>query len=63
MPESEVRVNDNQMGAAPGENASEQEYERIKHLTALLNRASEAYYNQDTEILSNLEYDKLYDEL
>ena len=63
MPESEVRVNDNQMGAAPGENASEQEYERIKHLTALLNRASEAYYNQDTEIMSNLEYDKLYDEL
>jgi DNA ligase (NAD+) len=51
------------MGAAPGENASEQEYERIKHLTALLNRASEAYYNQDTEIMSNLEYDKLYDEL
>ena len=63
MPESEVRVNENQMGAAPGENASEQEYERIKHLTALLNRASEAYYNQDTEIMSNLEYDKLYDEL
>lgn len=63
MPESEVRVNDNQIGAAPGENASEQEYERIKHLTALLNRASEAYYNQDTEIMSNLEYDKLYDEL
>ena len=63
MPESEVRANENQMGAAPGENASEQEYERIKHLTALLNRASEAYYNQDTEIMSNLEYDKLYDEL
>lgn len=63
MPESEVRVNENQIGAAPGENASEQEYERIKHLTALLNRASEAYYNQDTEIMSNLEYDKLYDEL
>lgn len=63
MPESEVRVNENQMGVAPGENASEQEYERIKHLTALLNRASEAYYNQDTEIMSNLEYDKLYDEL
>ncbi|MBQ8987613.1 MAG: NAD-dependent DNA ligase LigA [Lachnospiraceae bacterium] len=51
------------MGAAPGETASEQEYERIKHLTALLNRASEAYYNHDTEIMSNLEYDKLYDEL
>ena len=63
MPESEVRANENQIGAAPGENASEQEYERIKHLTALLNRASEAYYNQDTEIMSNLEYDKLYDEL
>ena len=46
MPESEVRVNENQMGAAPGENASEQEYERIKHLTALLNRASEGNFSR-----------------
>ena len=63
MPESEVRVNENQTGAAPAENISGQDYERIKHLTELLNRASEAYYNKDTEIMSNLEYDRLYDEL
>ena len=37
--------------------------ERIKVLTDLLNRASKAYYMEDTEIMSNLEYDKLYDEL
>lgn len=36
---------------------------RIEELTALLNRASEAYYSEDREIMSNLEYDKLYDEL
>ncbi len=36
---------------------------RIKELVALLNKASKAYYQQDTEIMSNLEYDKLYDEL
>lgn len=37
--------------------------ERIKQLTELLNRASRAYYMQDTEIMSNYEYDALYDEL
>ena len=37
--------------------------ERIKELTLLLNRASESYYNHDTEIMSNFEYDRLYDEL
>lgn len=36
---------------------------RIKELVALLNRASRAYYQQDTEIMSNFEYDRLYDEL
>lgn len=36
---------------------------RIKELTALLNEASKAYYQKDTEIMSNLEYDRLYDEL
>ena len=39
------------------------DYARMKELTELLNRASEAYYNKDTEIMSNLEYDRLYDEL
>ena len=37
--------------------------ERMKELTVLLNRASEAYYAQDQEIMSNFEYDRLYDEL
>ena len=36
---------------------------RMETLTDLLNRASEAYYARDTEIMSNLEYDRLYDEL
>ena len=37
--------------------------ERLKELVSILNKASEAYYQKDTEIMSNLEYDKLYDEL
>ncbi len=37
--------------------------QRLKELVALLNEASKAYYQKDTEIMSNLEYDKLYDEL
>lgn len=36
---------------------------RIEELIALLSKASEAYYNEDREIMSNFEYDKLYDEL
>lgn len=37
--------------------------ERLKELVILLNKASEAYYQKDAEIMTNLEYDKLYDEL
>ena len=37
--------------------------ERIKYLVDVLNEASKAYYAQDKEIMSNYEYDKLYDEL
>ncbi len=37
--------------------------ERMKYLVELLNKASKAYYAQDKEIMSNFEYDKLYDEL
>ena len=37
--------------------------QRIKELCALLNKASKAYYAGDNEIMSNLEYDSLYDEL
>ena len=37
--------------------------ERIKYLVDILNKASGAYYADDTEIMSNREYDGLYDEL
>lgn len=36
---------------------------RMKELVQLLNAASRAYYQEDREIMSNLEYDRLYDEL
>ena len=36
---------------------------RMKELVSILNQASEAYYAHDTEIMSNYEYDRLYDEL
>ena len=36
---------------------------RMKELVDLLNRASKAYYAEDREIMSNREYDELYDEL
>lgn len=35
----------------------------MKELVALLNKAAKAYYQEDREIMSNLEYDALYDEL
>lgn len=37
--------------------------ERIKELVSLLNKANKAYYQDAIEIMSNYEYDKLYDEL
>lgn len=37
--------------------------ERMKFLIERLNEAGIAYYGEDREIMSNLEYDKLYDEL
>ena len=37
--------------------------DRIKELVELLNRASDAYYVKDDPIMSDKEYDKLYDEL
>ena len=36
---------------------------RMKELVSTLNSASKAYYAQDMEIMSNYEYDRLYDEL
>lgn len=37
--------------------------ERIKYLVDMLNKAAKAYYAEDREIMSNREYDALYDEL
>lgn len=37
--------------------------ERMKELIDVLNKAAYAYYAKDTEIMSNYEYDALYDEL
>ena len=42
---------------------AENKLERIKYLVNILNKASKAYYAEDKEIMSNFEYDKLYDEL
>ena len=36
---------------------------RMKELINQLNEASKAYYQEDREIISNLEYDRLYEEL
>ncbi|NLL71602.1 MAG: NAD-dependent DNA ligase LigA [Epulopiscium sp.] len=41
----------------------EQILKRIKELVACLNEAAKAYYQEDREILSNQQYDALYDEL
>ena len=54
---------ENNTGTGAERKLTAEEQSRMKELTELLNRASEAYYNKDTEIMSNFEYDKLYDEL
>ena len=36
---------------------------QIKELVQKLNRAAKAYYQEDREIMSNREYDALYDQL
>ena len=41
----------------------DQKIQRMKELIEILREASRAYYAQDKEIMSNYEYDKLYDEL
>ncbi len=38
-------------------------HKEIQEKTELLNRAARAYYQESREIMSNLEYDRLYDEL
>lgn len=37
--------------------------DRMRELVFQINKASEAYYNEDREIMDNKAYDKLYDEL
>ena len=37
--------------------------ERMKELSAILSEAAKAYYQESREIMSNFEYDQLYDEL
>lgn len=41
----------------------EKQIEQMRELSAMLQAASKAYYQEDKEIMSNLEYDRLYDEL
>lgn len=42
---------------------NEQKKQRMKELVELLNKAGRAYYQEASEIMSNYEYDRLYDEL
>ena len=41
----------------------EESMARLRELTALLSEAGRAYYQESREIMSNYEYDRLYDEL
>lgn len=41
----------------------EKKIEQMKELVEVLNRAGKAYYQEDREIMSNLEYDRLYGQL
>ena len=41
----------------------EEKRQRMRELVERLREASKAYYQEDREIMSNFEYDKLYDEL
>lgn len=41
----------------------QQKQQRMRELTNLLNQAARAYYQESREIMPNLEYDRLYDEL
>ena len=45
------------------QNDTEQLQSEMKSLVSRLNEASRAYYAQDREIMSNLEYDRLYERL
>lgn len=41
----------------------EEKLKRMKELSAVLSEASRAYYQESREVMSNFEYDRLYDEL
>lgn len=41
----------------------DKDLDRMKELIQKLNKANKAYYQKEREIMSNLEYDRLYDEL
>ena len=41
----------------------EDKRKRMEELVARLNRAGRAYYQESRELISNQEYDELYDEL
>lgn len=43
--------------------ASREQMDRMKELVRTLNEASKAYYAENRELMSNFEYDRLYDEL
>ena len=43
--------------------STEEEIQRMKELIPQLRQAAKAYYQESREIMSNFEYDKLYDEL
>lgn len=43
--------------------ATTEQMKRMEELQVVLKEAADAYYNRDIEIMSNYEYDALYDEL
>ena len=41
----------------------DEKLKRMRELISILTQASRAYYQESREIMSNFEYDRLYDEL
>lgn len=52
-----------EIGVITMEKQYEEKRKKMKEIVELLNRASKAYYQDAKEIMSNYEYDKLYDDL
>ena len=55
--------NGKQIKETENEKLTKQMTEEMKELASKLNEAAKAYYAQDREIMSNLEYDRLYERL